>query len=91
MADIFDLFRRIEKKDEAQSAPISFIVAGLGNPGKEYEGTRHNVGFDAVSALAETMVVGRSFTTSSACVGPERATDFTFGFFISSAMISVIV
>ena len=30
-----------------------YIIAGLGNPGKEYSGTRHNVGYDAIDCLVE--------------------------------------
>ena len=30
-----------------------YVIAGLGNPKKEYENTRHNVGFDAVDLLAD--------------------------------------
>ncbi len=29
-----------------------YIIAGLGNPGRNYVGTRHNIGFDAVDAIA---------------------------------------
>lgn len=30
-----------------------FIIAGLGNPRKEYDNTRHNIGFEAIDALAD--------------------------------------
>jgi len=51
--DIFDLFKKIESGSGNASAPIEFIIAGLGNPGKEYERTRHNVGFVAIEGIAE--------------------------------------
>lgn len=30
-----------------------YIIAGLGNPGKQYEGTRHNAGFDTIDYLID--------------------------------------
>ena len=30
-----------------------FIIAGLGNPGKDYKNTRHNIGFDVIDLIAE--------------------------------------
>lgn len=33
------------------------LVVGLGNPGAEYEGTRHNLGFEVVSGVAERLKI----------------------------------
>ncbi|MDE0938226.1 MAG: aminoacyl-tRNA hydrolase [Mariniblastus sp.] len=35
------------------------IVVGLGNPGREYDGTRHNVGFEVLALIAQRFDVGR--------------------------------
>ena len=51
MADIFDLFKKIAKPAENSSAPITHLLVCLGNPGKEYENTRHNAGFIAMDAI----------------------------------------
>ena len=40
--------------------PSKRLVVGLGNPGAKYEGTRHNIGFVVVDALADRLGIGLS-------------------------------
>ena len=37
-----------------------FLIVGLGNPGKQYENTRHNVGFDAIDCLVDEYRMGKA-------------------------------
>lgn len=54
------LFRR--SKEEPGFAKDTYVIAGLGNPGKEYEDTRHNMGYKAIDVLSssENIEVRRS-------------------------------
>jgi PTH1 family peptidyl-tRNA hydrolase len=36
-----------------KNLPVEYLIAGLGNPGKEYENTRHNAGFLSIDYIAE--------------------------------------
>ena len=53
MANIFDLFKQISSGESQRTSAVEYIVAGLGNPGKDYENTRHNAGFLAIDYVAE--------------------------------------
>ena len=48
------------------------IIAGLGNPGKEYENTRHNVGFNVIDILAKEYDISVTKIKHKALIGEGR-------------------
>ncbi len=48
------IFSKLLQTSTPPAGPVEWLIAGLGNPGKEYETTRHNAGFRALDAVAES-------------------------------------
>ena len=46
-----------------------YIIAGLGNPTRQYEHTRHNVGFDGIDLLSKTYQIPLNQNFGKAIVG----------------------
>lgn len=58
---------RQRKKSEEETA-IMYLIAGLGNPTRQYEKTRHNIGFDTIDKIAEKYGIPlRDAKLKSAC------------------------
>jgi PTH1 family peptidyl-tRNA hydrolase len=46
-----------------------YIIVGLGNPERRYDGTRHNIGFSAVTALADACDISMDIKKHKALCG----------------------
>lgn len=49
-----------------------YLIAGLGNPGAKFEGTKHNMGFDVISTLADQWNVPSSGVSMKGMYGKGR-------------------
>ncbi len=62
------MFKRIFHKEEEEAATPVYLVAGLGNPGREYRENRHNIGFMLIDRLCRELLITPGKVQSKALI-----------------------
>lgn len=68
------LFGRVGRR-ERRGIPFDALVIGVGNPGREYAGSRHNVGFEVLELLAQRYNVALKSARDRALVAEVHSDD----------------
>ncbi|XP_010916423.1 chloroplastic group IIB intron splicing facilitator CRS2, chloroplastic [Elaeis guineensis] len=58
-----------EPSEGAKVEYTPWLIAGLGNPGNKYHGTRHNVGFEMVDRISQDVGISLNTLQSKALIG----------------------
>lgn len=72
MDALFNLIKKSQAPENNGEVDASYLIVGLGNPGREYRNTRHNIGFLAIDALAKSLNVTVGKVQSKALVGQGK-------------------
>ncbi len=68
---LFDFFRKSKRQSKSSietNMGVGFMIVGLGNPGKDYQKNRHNVGFMAIDKIASEFGIEGKKVKSKAIV-----------------------
>jgi PTH1 family peptidyl-tRNA hydrolase len=67
----------MSQNEELDNKNQKYLIAGLGNPGRQYRENRHNIGFMAVDRLAEKYGVRLGRVQQKAITGEGRIKDYS--------------
>ncbi len=66
---MLSIFKRFRKE---RTSKVMYLIVGLGNPGREYVGTRHNIGFESIDALCSKFDIPMKKEKFRAIIGEGR-------------------